>query len=163
MRQEPFSADPPRKRNSVKALVVENDRILLTRNRDRMGDFHLLPGGGQEFGETLHRALVREVLEETGCVVRPGRLILVRDYVGANHEFADEDGDVHQVELVFDAELVERRRNWDSAPDAWQVGTDWIHPDELGGIRIYPSVLTGLLPRLVRGEYEGPIYLGDVN
>lgn len=163
MRQEPFSADPPRKRNSVKGLIVENDRILLTRNRDHMGDFHLLPGGGQRFGETLHQALVREVLEETGWVVRPGGLVLVRDYVGANHEFADEDGDVHQVELVFQADPIEELEDWDSAPDAWQVGTDWIDMAQLGSLRMYPSALTRLLPPLVRGDYDGPLYLGDVN
>ena len=115
MREEAFSPDPPRKRNSCKAVVFDGDTVLLTRNGDRMGDFYLLPGGGQRMGETLHAAVRRETAEETGWLVNPGRLLLVRDYIGAHHEFAGEDGDVHQVELMFAAELLER---WGRPDDA---------------------------------------------
>ena len=165
MNQEPFSSDPPalRKRNSAKAVVFENGRVLLTRNRDDMGVFYLLPGGGQRFGETLHRALVREVLEETGHRVVPDRLLLIREYVGANHQFAAHEADVHQVEHMFLAHVVERSTREPVNHDAWQTGFDWVQLDELDGLRIYPSVLVSILPKLASGEYQGPLYLGDVN
>jgi len=163
MREEAFSPDPPRKRNSCKAVVFDGDTVLLTRNRDRMGDFYLLPGGGQRMGETLHEAVRRETAEETGWLVDPGRLLLVRDYIGAHHEFAGEDADVHQVELMFAAGLLERVEGWMPVRDAWQTGVDWLPLARLEEVRVYPSALAELLPRLASGSYRGPVYLGDVN
>ncbi len=165
MDQEPFSPDPPglRKRNSSKAVVIRDGRVLLTRNRAGEEDFHLLPGGGQRFGETLHETLVREVLEETGYSVEPGRLLLVREYIAANHEFAEEEGDVHQVEHIFRAVLKNPKPSGQTSPDAWQTGVDWMPLEDVGKAKIYPSVLAELLPRIVSGVYTGPVYLGDVN
>lgn len=160
---EPFESDRTgRKRNSCKAIVVREGRILLTVNRDRMGDFHLLPGGGQKFGETLTEALRREVLEETGWIVEPGGLVLARDYIGGNHEFADLEGDVHQTELIFMASAV-RRGSCEPVHDPWQTGTEWVSLEGLELIRIYPAILATILPAVISGEYEGPVYLGDVN
>jgi len=68
--------------------------VLVTRNMDRSGPFFLLPGGGQEHGETLPKALRREFMEEVGVPIEVNELVLVRDYIARNHEFADE-GDVH--------------------------------------------------------------------
>jgi ADP-ribose pyrophosphatase YjhB (NUDIX family) len=163
--QEPFSPDPPsvRKRNSSKALITREGCVLLTRNLDGEGDFFLLPGGGQEFGETLHDAMVREVLEETGYSVVPGELVLVREYIGAHHEFASEERDVHQVEFVFLAGLESEEPVSQASPDAWQTGVEWVPLEEIPGCRIYPSVLSELIPKLAGGFYDGPLYLGDVN
>jgi ADP-ribose pyrophosphatase YjhB (NUDIX family) len=163
MREEAFSPDPPRKRNSCKAIVFDGETVLLTRNRDRRGDFYLLPGGGQRLGETLHEAVRRETAEETGWLVEPGRLLLVRDYIGARHEFAAEDADVHQVELMFAAGLDGRVEGWKPVRDAWQTGVEWLPLARLDGIRIYPSMLSELLPELAAGTYHGAVYLGDVN
>jgi len=76
-------------RVSVKAVIIRNGRILVTANRDRDGMFFLLPGGGRQFGEPLSTALRRECNEEVGVDVEVHELVLVRDYISANHEFAD--------------------------------------------------------------------------
>ena len=151
-----------RKRNSSKAIIVRDGRILLTVNSDEQGDFYLLPGGGQKHGETLHHTLKREVLEETGWVVTAEKLLLVRDYIGANHEFSDVEGDVHQTEFMFEACPV-RHLGKPLVQDAWQIGIEWIDINRLIDIRIYPSVLKEILPELLSGMYKGPLYLGDVN
>src|SRR3990172_1416370 len=70
-------------------LVMHDWRVLVTVNRDEFDPvFYLLPGGGQQFGETLQDAVRREVLEETGLDVVVHELDFVRAYISANHEFA---------------------------------------------------------------------------
>jgi len=164
---DPYSIDNreslTRKRNSAKVLVELGGRVLFTLNRDAHGDFLLLPGGGQRFGETLAEAAARETLEETGWLVEPGRLLLVREYIGALHEFRDEDGDVHQTEFVFGSVPVEHRPLEASERDAWQTGSAWLDPVEAARARIYPSILGRILGSLLDGSYDGPVYLGDVN
>src|SRR5699024_566285 len=53
-------------RNSAKALVLHEGKILVNRCTSRFGDYYALPGGGQREGETLLEAVRRELLEETG-------------------------------------------------------------------------------------------------
>ncbi|WP_261556153.1 NUDIX hydrolase [Frankia tisae] len=50
----------------------ENGSILCIRRRDT-GAWQI-PGGVLERGETIHAGLCREVIEETGAVVRPVRM-----------------------------------------------------------------------------------------
>lgn len=170
-RPAPFEPAPEertgRKRNSCKVIVMDSGSMLFTMNRDGLGGFLMLPGGGQRFGETLVEAARRETMEETGLAVAVGSLLLVREYIGANHEFASEDGDAHQTEFLFEASLVPgdpgRAQAAPLSMDTWQTGIAWIRPEDLGGFRIYPSVLASILPAVASGTYEGPVYLGDVN
>lgn len=168
-RAAPFEPAPcgPRqkKRNSCKTIVVRDGRVLFTVNRDDEGEFLMLPGGGQRFGETLEAAAERETLEETGLRVRVRGLVLVREYIGANHEFAAGDKDAHQTEFFFMADLAGGDPG-DARPtelDAWQTGSAWIDPAELGSSRVYPKFLPSILPRILAGTYSGPLSLGDVN
>jgi 8-oxo-dGTP diphosphatase len=61
----------------VGALVYDRrGRLLLIRRGQEPGKgLWSLPGGRVEPGETDHDAVVREVAEETGLRVRPGRLV----------------------------------------------------------------------------------------
>ena len=91
-------------RVAAKAVVIEEDEVLLTRNLhpdDPEGEFFLLPGGGQHHGESLGECVRREVCEETGYEVTVGDVLFVRDYVGANHQFAAYEPGVHQVEVIL--------------------------------------------------------------
>jgi 8-oxo-dGTP diphosphatase len=58
-------------RIGIYAVIVKDDKILLT----RQWDGYSLIGGGVEKGETLEEAMVREVKEETGLDITPGKLI----------------------------------------------------------------------------------------
>jgi ADP-ribose pyrophosphatase YjhB (NUDIX family) len=61
----------------VRALVLDGDRMLLVRERSDGG--WTLPGGWADVGETPSEAVVREVEEESGFVVRATRLLAVWD------------------------------------------------------------------------------------
>lgn len=61
----------------VAAVVVRDGQILVCQRRDK-GAFPLkweFPGGKVQPGETLERALVRELREELGVEARIGRLL----------------------------------------------------------------------------------------
>jgi len=148
-------------RNSAKAVIIEENRVLLTRNRDHKGEFYLFPGGGQEHGEELRKSVVRECIEEIGYSVTVRDLIHVREYIGKNHEFSEWDSDVHQVEFYFECELIDYSgvlTNGEN-PDANQLGVEWVEMDRLDQVRVYPKVLSEIL----RTRNNHANYLGDTN
>ena len=147
-------------RLSVKAIIIQDGRLLVLKNQDEAGDWYSLPGGGQDHGETIPAALNRECLEEIGARVTVGRLRFLRDYIASHHEFADTDGGFHQVELMFACELRDAPRAG-SLPDGMQTGIAWLALDALGGHRLYPGVLKRLLA--AQDSHDTPVYLGDVN
>lgn len=148
-------------RNSVKAIIIVDGKLLLTKNQDIEGYFYLCPGGGQEHVETFHRTLQRECLEEIGSSVHIGELLFIREYIGQNHEHAAFDADVHQVEYYFLCQ-VNTQTCQPTNPDSLQIGTQWIPIEKLHTYRLYPKALTQPLQKFIRGQ-QTTIYLGDVN
>jgi 8-oxo-dGTP diphosphatase len=149
-------------RNSAKAVIVQNEYVLLTKNTDYRGVFYLFPGGGQEPGEELKDAVARECIEETGMAVEVGELLHIREYIGRNHEFAETDSDVHQVEFYFacsvETDGPEPVMNGD-LPDSNQIGVEWVPLKALPDLRVYPSSLGAKLAGLL----TLPCYMGDSN
>lgn len=155
---------PPKKqrvRTSAKAIIIEDGRLLAIHKLEGDDTFYALPGGTQEHGETLAEAVAREVLEETGATVEVGSLRHVRDYVGAHHEFAEQQGHLHRVEFWFVCRLLTPSGTQPLAhPDRRQIGIEWLDLDRLADYPLYPRVLARVL---AGSEREAPIYLGDVN
>ncbi|WRP04551.1 NUDIX domain-containing protein [Rossellomorea aquimaris] len=148
-------------RNSAKAIIIRDNKILLTKNKDKEGFFYLFPGGGQEQGETLHEALKRECIEEIGREVEVGELSHIREYIGRNHEHASFDYDVHQMEFYFKCSMF-NEMDKDSAPtnpDSHQVGVEWMDFTELSKCRLYPKKIIHYLNR----DLTPVVYLGDIN
>jgi 8-oxo-dGTP pyrophosphatase MutT (NUDIX family) len=146
---------------AAKAIIVRDGRLLVTRNVDALGEWYLLPGGGQEPGEALPETVRRECREEVGADVEVGALRFVRDYIGRHHEFAAEDGEVHQLELMFACALPpEAEPHNGPVPDSAQVGVAWLELGDLERHRLYPQALKRAL---AAPPGAAPVYLGDVN
>jgi ADP-ribose pyrophosphatase YjhB (NUDIX family) len=63
-------------------VVIHEGRVLLVRRgKEPLKGRWVVPGGTVELGETLEDAVVREVREETGIVVRPRDVLLVFDRI----------------------------------------------------------------------------------
>lgn len=58
-------------------IVWKNEKILIAQRKPKglLGGLWEFPGGKRKSGETLARACRREILEETGLLVRVGRLV----------------------------------------------------------------------------------------
>jgi mutator protein MutT len=66
----------------VGAVLIHEGRVLLIRRgKQPLRGRWVVPGGTVELGETLEQALVREVEEETGLVVRPREVVAVFDRI----------------------------------------------------------------------------------
>lgn len=144
-------------RNSAKAVIIFNNLLLVIQKMDEEGPWYLLPGGGQKFGETLVETLERECLEELGAEVEIGKMIFSREYIGMNHEFAEHDSKIHQVEFYFSCKLKsELNQLKASKPDNGQVGVSWVSlEDSLA--RIYPKFLLNALLEIKEFKYFGDL------
>lgn len=147
---------------SAKAIIIENDKILLIKKVDAEGEYYVLPGGGQKKRETIVETVARECLEEIGQSVTVHDLVFVRDYIAAHHEFAnDASQKVHQVDMMFACTLNDEFMFLPPGqPDTGQIGVEWIALDKTYETGLYPRIICQYLTQL---EQDHPIYLGDVN
>lgn len=91
---------PDAPRPAVGAVVVRGDRVLLVERGNAPAEgVWALPGGSVELGETLAQATEREVLEETGVVVRAGAVVHAFDAV-----VRDDDGRIRFHYVIVDLE-----------------------------------------------------------
>lgn len=86
-------------RVSVYGLLQRGGGILV--NRHPLQSRYALPGGGVEIGETIERALAREFEEETGLIVRPTRLLDVKESL-----FTFDGEDAHGILILYAVEPV---------------------------------------------------------
>lgn len=148
-------------RNSAKAIIVADERLLTIKLQDEEGLFYILPGGGQYPGETLTDALRRECREELAVDIDIRDLVCMREYIGKNHEFT-KDTEVHQIEFMFACSLQDGASvEMGGEPDQQQVGFEWIPLDQLEAYRFYPKAIRRLLGE--NEERQHSTYLGDLN
>lgn len=138
----------------VAAVVIVDDRLLLVRQGPADAPYHLLPGGGVEYGETLEEALVREVAEETSLTVQPLRPLFINDSIAP-------DGTRHVVSITFAAAVVSGQP--EATADTAIQGIDLVTPDELSGIDLRPPLVSALLDAwsddfAVAARYLGPVW-----
>ena len=71
----------------VASTVFKDDQVLLVRRLNEPAKGRLgIPGGVVELGEKVSDAAVREVLEETGIIVEPVRVLTVFDSIVRDKE-----------------------------------------------------------------------------
>lgn len=151
-------------RNSAKAVILKDAKLLLTKNLDKDGVFYIFPGGGQDHGEALTDTVKRECLEEVGAAVEVGQLLHIREYIGKNHEHTAFDAGMHQIEYYFLCELLHKESGFavPTNPDTHQLGIEWVAVEQLPTCRIYPNAIVPFMQDLI-DDKRGAVYLGDVN
>lgn len=149
-------------RNSAKAVIVKEGKLLTIKIHENGGTYYILPGGGQKHGENLHRALERECIEELGAKVEIGELLFVREYIGKNHELATYHSHAHQTEFMFLCNVNQVLFINGTNPDKGQIGIEWLPISELLEYELFPRALrTHLISYYESGE--AVTYVGDIN
>lgn len=127
------STYPDAPRIAVGAVVFKEGGVLLVQraNPPSQGRW-AIPGGSVHLGETLQQAAEREIMEETGVVIRAGDPIFVFDVIEP-----DDRGGVrfHYVIVDLSAQYVSGEpRAADDAADA-----RWITAAELAALNVNPT------------------------
>ncbi|HZE92059.1 MAG TPA: NUDIX hydrolase [Rhizobacter sp.] len=111
---------------TVAAVIERDGRYLLVEEQTRDGLRLNNPAGHLEPAESPLQAVVREVLEETGCSFAPTHLLgvyLSRFYRAETHE------DITYVRFAFVGAASEPSPGW--VLDEGIVRTLWLTPDEI--------------------------------
>ena len=135
-------------RLAVRAVVLDAAGRLLVVNAypGEESDLWCAPGGGAERGQGLEANLRREVAEETGLAIEPGRLLAVS-------EFHNPEDGFHQVDLIYAARLAGAAEAAVLRDPAGVVNRlRWVDAGELSRLRFKPDCLA----RLAFGP-EGPV------
>lgn len=150
-------------RNTAKAIIVQDNRILFVKYISKRTGivYYVLPGGGQEGGETFVDTLKRECLEELGAEIDVGEIALITEYIGKNHKFADLHSELHRIECMFFCTLkssidLSKATNTDTD----QIGFEWLGYEEINEKTVYPEVLKKVFDQ--QGNIITPLYLGDI-
>jgi mutator protein MutT len=118
---------------AVGAVAVDHERLLLVRRGHGPGaGLWSVPGGRLEPGETLHEAVVREAMEETGLEV------VVDRFLGYVERFGDDPAPYHFVILDFAVTVLDPDRTPVPGDDAAEAR--WVPFHELSEYRL----VTGL-------------------
>ena len=114
-------------------VLIEGRVVLIRRGKEPLRGRWVIPGGTVELGETLHEALVREMQEETGILVRPREVVLVFDRI----EREGPSVAYHYVIIDYACDYLSGELR--AGSDADEVAL--VAPDELGRYDLPPQAL----------------------
>lgn len=142
-----------RPRIRVAVVLLSGNQVLLVEHTKDDRSYWLLPGGGLEWGESLHQAATREVEEETGYRVEIGDLQFVSETLSPDNER-------HVVHLVLGATVVGGEL---TVPDEARI-TDvrWFDLESLKGLTLHPPMQRALSKIGPLDERGKRIYLGNL-
>ena len=141
----------PHQRVAAYALVVQGERVLLTRVSGR--GFHTglwgLPGGGVEHGEAPVDTVAREVREETGLACEVGRLLSVDDVRVRGTAPSGRDEELHSVGIVYAASVPPGAEPQVVEVDGTTDAVAWIRLADIesGEVPVVDTVRTALAAR----------------
>lgn len=139
-------------RNSAKALIIKDGKMLASKINDNGDVFYIMPGGGQDTEELLEDTVIRECEEELGIKVEPKSLEFIVE--GLHGE------SFHRVDLVFLCDYIGEIENAKIHKDKNQVGFEWLSIENLMNKPLYPSKLRSQIIRLFNNE-KTDVYLGN--
>ncbi|MBI3630996.1 MAG: NUDIX domain-containing protein [Candidatus Sungbacteria bacterium] len=121
----------------TRAVILHRARILLCRAKG--ADWYFLPGGHVEFGETLERALARELKEELGIQAKIGPLLGSIENIYTKHGIRR-----HEINFVFRV-VIPKTQNLKSQED--HIEFLWHDIPSLAAVHLLPLRLAKAIAR----------------
>ena len=145
----------------VAGLIRYRDKLLLVNHVKGYRSYWLLPGGGVREGESIDRALARELFEELGLDelhFSIGDVVLIVESIGPSRHVVNLIMEVHLPEDLFARNLDGDRWRW-SSEDPRVVGARLFSSSELETLEIHPPINEELRAYL-SGKPFKRIYIG---
>ena len=132
----------------VRGVIVDSEGKLLVVHHTGNTSFAALPGGHLEWGETVHDALSREMVEELGVVPVIGRLLYVNNFT--------EKDSIQSIEFFFEILNGDDYKNLD--------GLERTHAHELDDVVwISKTDDMKIMPQKFNQDFkEGNLFSGEI-
>lgn len=128
-----FLSIKPSIRHRIAGIYARGGQILLVKHRKAGREYYLLPGGGQEIGESAVEAVTREWKEELSLDVKVGRFLFCGESV------PHESRRTQVFQIVFQIDAIEG--SIDVKREGALAGYDWIPIHALDEIAFFPDCL----------------------
>lgn len=128
-------------RIATRAVIIENEKILLCKYEDKNGFFYVCPGGGQEENEDMITNVKRECFEELSIDVDVIAPAFFRETC-----FSFEEKIIHQIEHYFYCKIKgnEIAKSGNNV-DYTCVGFEWVSLNKLADYPTFPTNLGEIL------------------
>lgn len=149
-------------RNIARGIITKEHQVLLIEVESNDSRWWILPGGGQDFGETIEQTLTRECEEELGIGVEIKDFVMLREFVGPNRsETVGGLGNKHFVEYYFTLRAL-ADPDLNTREDTHRQ-IRWVDAHEVRSLKFFPKTLADKLPAIAGGIQDFPIYVGDAD
>ncbi len=148
-------------RTAARAIIIKDEQLLVLRRTGVQGEFYVLPGGGQNQGESIKQTLVREVFEEVSLEVEIIELLFINEFIAKRDSmFPELESEVHQIDFTFLCKITsDNEAKVGGTPDVHQVGIAWISLNEINDYDLHPdhdlNFIMGAPTRSVLAQWIG--------
>ena len=154
MKKQGEKMEETRPRIRVAGILIEDDKILLIQHHKNNKKYWLIPGGGNDWGETAKEALIREYKEETNMNIEVDEFLFFSETIYPNKER-------HILNLFFRIHRNEKNNSTIKLGDeAVLIDLKFVTKEELKTMIVYPNIKENLL-KLMNGE-KTENYLGSL-
>lgn len=127
-----------------RAVIIDQQSILLCKTLDLQTNFYFLPGGHVEHGESVRKSLLRELVEETGSSGKIKRFLGCLEYsfeFGANSICHN-----HEYNFIFEVESDGLRMQYKVLQLEKQIELIWMLLLKITEIDLRAEPLRKLIP-----------------
>jgi 8-oxo-dGTP diphosphatase len=128
-----------------RAVIIDQNHILLCKTLDLAIGFYFLPGGHVEHGESVEKSLLRELIEETGANCKIKRFLGCLEY-----SFEPGHNSIchsHEYNFIFEVESESLKVNSKIPQLESHIELLWIPLNKLAEIDFRAEPLKELVPK----------------